>query len=509
MSDILVFTPPVSEAICGVPNELAEICGWLHKEGYDFDQKCLGTLSKSINRGNFREDHIDLDVYEDNDRLLDYLLNGENQDISKIAKKFGNLLDIASYDIIIVVAPTEFIAPSKDLYLIRSLPILKEAAKNKTTIIGGLESETSKNSARLSYIDYVIRGDMELPLSKILKHELDEQVLGNCPGLYYAKGDELKENGSYSHPVNEKATPYFEPEILDQMRDYFAFKYLIIPYKLGRGCSQNCSFCSLFEDQNFDYKDVDKVVSDLKVIKEKTGSTKIWFTDRNLFNNPDYMYKLAERLIEEDLDLSWSGMSIIVPRNQEYYNKLSESGCVALQHGIESVSDSVLHRMRKSQTKSMIEDVLKKESKAGIKPYGLFITDYIDESWSEYNETIEFIEDNKELRGGRVASLNVYATERQPIYKNPEEFGVELTSKSGDNWIKEALDQSVSFSDSKDLDESEKRRIRRFKERYFNKKIGYELFLKNYMLENPVRGLQFQFKNFFGDYEGDISHYYV
>lgn len=508
MSDILVFSPPIDVSISGVPTNLVEICGWLDQEGYDFDQVCLSTLTKSKNKGRLTKDYVDLSLLS-NENLLEYLEDGEQNDIPEIANRLGDLMDIDSYDIIIVVAPTEFIASHRDFYLMRSLPILKERAEDKITIIGNLESKGSKNCVQLPYVDYVIRGDMEIPLNKILDHELENEKLDDVSGLCYTESGEIVDNGKYKHPVNMKATPYFESELIGQLKDYFAFKYPIIPYQLGKGCSQDCSFCSLFEDQTFNYKDIDKVVNDIQKIKEKTGSSRIWFTDENLFNDPDYILGLAERLIEENIDIKWAGMSIIVPREQKFFDKLSKSGCVALQHGIESVSDSVLHRMRKSQTKSMIEDVIEKESNSGIKPYGLFLTDYVNETWDEYNETIDFIRNNDDLRGGRVVSLSVYATERQPIYDNPKEHGVSIESKESKNWMREALDQSVKYSDARDLDEEERGKIRKIKEEHFGRKIGYELFLKNYMRRNPLKGLQFQIKCLVGDYKNDISHYYV
>jgi len=323
------------------------------------------------------------------------------------------------------------------------------------------------------------------------------------------RGGEVLCGEPYQHPMEMKPRPYFEPEILEKDAETNVLKQPIIPYQLGRGCSQDCSFCNLFEDQKYQHKSVDKVVKELRQLKERYGYNYFWFADRNLFNDPDYIEDLAERLKEEELDILWGGLGIIVSRDQEFFDTLAEGGCKAIQHGIESASDSVLHRMRKHQTREMIENTLEKEYKAGIKTYALLITDYVDESWEEYNETTEFIKQNKYLYGGRASSLIIYPDSNQPLYRNPEEFGITIQESRTDEWMEKSLNFRVPFKDSRRHKLEEKECIKELKRKHLEKTMKKELSLKNFALKHPVTFVKMQARKLYTKNYAGVSHYFV
>jgi len=511
MKDILVFSPPVPEEY-PQPIEspkLGEVSGILKQEGYEFDQKSLFAECRYRNRNRFKKDVIDLSVFAER-RVISYLKGEQDRCIIKEANKMADILDIESYDVVIVPLQGDSVISTRDVRLLMALPILKERiTEEQIVIIGGPKITSRMEFLEFSFVDYVVDGDFEVPLLNIFRHEFEGEELVVEPGVMVERGGEVLCGEPYQHPMEMKPRPYFEPEILEKCGKFSLLNISVIPYHMGRGCTQNCSFCTYFEDQKYQHKSVDKVVKELKQLKKETGAEHVRFVDENLFSNPEHLKELAERFKEEGLDISWNGLSIIVSRDQEFFDTLAEGGCKALYHGIESASDSVLHRMRKHQTREMIENTLEKEYKAGINPFAGFITDYVDESWEEYNETVDFIKQNRHLMGAEATSLRIYPTERQPLYSNPEEFGIEINEEIGEDWRGIVHDYNISFEDSRGKISKAQDSQRQFKENYLQKLADRELFLKNYGRDYPITFLKLQLRKLYTKDYVDITHEYV
>lgn len=510
--NILVFSPPVPEYVPQSHESyiLGEICGWLKQEGYDFDQKSLFVECRYRNRFRFQNDFVDLSVFNF-DQVKKYLKQGDAE-VSSEAAKLANLLDIESYDAVIVPLQDNQVISTRDVGLLAALPVLKESSGDHITIIGGDNITEKMELARFSFVDYIIRGDMEIPLNRILGKEFRNQKLDNDIGLMYMKDGDLRKAEPYQHPIEMKAKPYFERDLLDKYAEVTALKKPVIPYKLGRGCSQDCSFCTYFEDQKYQYKSVNKVTRELDELSQEIGTDYIRFVDQNLFNNPDYLESVAKSLFESNVGVKWGGLGMIVSRSQEFFDTLSRGGCKMIYHGIESASDSVLHRMQKHQTREMIENTLEKETKANIKPFGGFITDYVNETWDEYQETIDFVKNSDCLLGGEAFSLRIYPTERQPLFRNSEDFGVQLLDQSQKNnesdWLGMDGHYNISFKDDKGI-KNEAGSRSKIKEKYLQRMIDKHLFFKNYALENPLTMIKLQIRKLYmKDYE-DVTYGYV
>ncbi|MFB6190602.1 MAG: hypothetical protein ABEJ91_03450, partial [Candidatus Nanohaloarchaea archaeon] len=126
--DILVFSPALDEsAFMPMVNAgLGAISGWLKEEGYDFDQRSLLAECREMNRYRLWEDYVDISVFEHGD-VVDYLRGGENRDIAREANKMADMMDIDSYDVVLV-------SVKSDDALAKGLPVLKERAQDKLVV---------------------------------------------------------------------------------------------------------------------------------------------------------------------------------------------------------------------------------------------------------------------------------------------------------------------------------------------------------------------------------------
>ncbi|MFB6146017.1 MAG: radical SAM protein [Candidatus Nanohaloarchaea archaeon] len=478
---ILLFSPAVDEdSFMPMINAgLGAVGGWLKKEGYDFDQKSMMAECRYRNHYRFRKDAVDLSVFE-RERVISYLRGNDDPEISRESRKMAEILKIDEYDILLV-------SSKSDGALMTALPLLREHAEDKLVVIGGSHTLTNElDIVRLPFIDYGVRGDGEIPISAILEHELDGEPL-DAPGIVRMEGGELKRNEPYKHPLNMKPAPYYEQEILEKIKDISYYDRALIPYQFGDGCTQDCSFCNYFENQKYQYKDIEKVISELEGLKAETGSNAVFFTDSNLFNDPNYVERFAESIEKRGLDIDWGSQAIILARRQEFFDKLAESGFKTLFHGIESASDTVLHRMHKAESRRMIEETLEKESNAGIKPFGFFITDFVNETMEEYYETVDFFREQTDLVGAGIYRLEIYKDENMPLYSDSGSFDIELIENDYRDFIERSLPVPLDFREKgKPRNDS----LGKSKLQDMQKKADYHLFLKNFGTKNPSKFLR-------------------
>lgn len=197
---MLVFSPPVKEdSFMPMLNAgLGAISGWLRQNDYSFDQKSLLAECRYRNRYRFKEDHVDLSVFE-REEVIEYLRGEEKPAISREANKLGDILNIDSYDKVLA-------SVKSDVSLMICLPILKERCSDKLTVIGGpLTLSNDLEIVKLPFVDYGVRGDGEIPIKKILEKEMEGKEISNEIGLVYDTEDGLVKRDPCKYPMERKA----------------------------------------------------------------------------------------------------------------------------------------------------------------------------------------------------------------------------------------------------------------------------------------------------------------
>jgi len=160
---------------------------------------------------------------------------------------------------------------------------------------------------KYSFLDYIIRGDPELPILSLLKNEDITQV----PNLIYRDDSEVRVNiQTYrADPELLSTLSYTNLEYLFDYKDYINFtdRFLGFPIYVGRGCVHNCLYCGASREAMLRHnvgknektygmvvRSVDSIIDDLKVIKKYTNRIFISYeSDMRL------MKKLLRRISED------------------------------------------------------------------------------------------------------------------------------------------------------------------------------------------------------------------
>ncbi|MDM7925919.1 MAG: B12-binding domain-containing radical SAM protein [bacterium] len=162
----------------------------------------------------------------------------------------------------------------------------------------------------------------------------------------------------------------------------------ILPYDASTGCWwRNCRFCPERAEANpHSAVPPDRVLSDLKLLKEKTRPVLIHFLDNAL--SPS----ILDRLAADPPGVPWYGYARLSGRwtDPGFCAAMKASGCVMLKIGLESGDPEVLERMGKGIQIGDASVILNNLRKAGIASYVYLLFGTPWESESAAARTLDF-----------------------------------------------------------------------------------------------------------------------
>jgi radical SAM superfamily enzyme YgiQ (UPF0313 family) len=174
-------------------------------------------------------------------------------------------------------------------------------------------------------------------------------------------------------------------------RDLFKEGAYFIPNTISttRGCSHNCSFCSvtLFFGRSYRCRPIAEVIIEIKAIDKETP---IIFVDDNIVGKPSYAKELFRALIP--LKLKWLGQSSVnIAKDEELLKLAAASGCIGLLIGFESLSPASLAGIgKKINVINEYEAVIRKIHSYNIGIHGCFIFGLDDDDEDIFKRTVRF-----------------------------------------------------------------------------------------------------------------------
>ena len=217
-----------------------------------------------------------------------------------------------------VVAISSFTAQIKEAYQLAD----RYRALGTTVVLGGLHV-TARPVEAIAHADSIIIGEGET-LWPVLLADLNR---GELRQIYDARGTSFDFSGA---PM-----PRFE--LLDIER------YNRLTVQTQRGCPFRCEFCaaSMRISSVYKVKPVEKVIEEIRRIKDIWPHPFIEFADDNTFANRKHGKKLMRALAAEHV--RWfTETDVSVAEDEELLKLMREAGCAQILIGLESPSHSGL-----------------------------------------------------------------------------------------------------------------------------------------------------------------------
>ncbi len=169
-----------------------------------------------------------------------------------------------------------------------------------------------------------------------------------------------------------------------------------LPVQAGRGCVNQCSFCSVacLYQGRYLKRPVVEVMRDIAEIK-RLGYNQILLLDDNIFSDRLYTKALCEAI--KPLNMKWmTQCTVTIGDDVELLRLIKDSGCIALSFGLESITQSSLDGMDKPWARvSDYERLIKAVRSEGIQVSTEMVVGADGDTMDSILKTAEFINDLK------------------------------------------------------------------------------------------------------------------
>jgi radical SAM superfamily enzyme YgiQ (UPF0313 family) len=342
--------------------------------------------------------------------VADIFKEGIKQAISEIVKANPLLVGIS------VVDPKERLA-------IDFIKRIKRRLSDSKIILGGPAVSTAKQRQIFldqagRDIDLFVVGEGEEKCYEAVDRVKQEKSLEKINGTIVKTADGWEETLLKPSKTIEQI-PFPTYQEFD-MGSYG--KSLLVEW--SRGCYNRCSFCKNWRLFPFYRpKAPEEALNELKYQINIYGIKKFTVVDSILNGDPDKLYQICSLIIDNDLDIEWSGQ--IAPSEKmsySFFKHMHRAGCRQLQIGVESADNSVLKKMRKSYTAEMSQKTIRDAKRAGIETEIFIIIGFPGEDESAFKKTFDFIKRNKAYID-TIKSINtLHLVAGTEVYEKSQDF---------------------------------------------------------------------------------------
>ncbi len=264
------------------------------------------------------------------------------------------------------------------------------------TVMGGPHASTRPEEA-LQHVDAVIIGEGEFVWPRMLS-DLEN---GELNSVY---------EGGVTNDLKNLPRPR-----RDLLNNRFYIPLTMV--ETTRGCPHHCDFCgvSRFFGHGYRKRPLEDVASELRDLfwpgfRHKMSRfiaglgldlpyfierRLVYFVDSNFAADLNYTRKLMDTL--KDLDVLWWGHTTVdIAWDDDFLDRMRESGCIAVNIGFESLSQENLKTMHKSFAgASDYAEAIRRIHARGIGIMGTFVVGFDGEDLSIYDRIHRFVLENR------------------------------------------------------------------------------------------------------------------
>jgi radical SAM superfamily enzyme YgiQ (UPF0313 family) len=244
--------------------------------------------------------------------------------------------------------------------------------RGRKVVMGGSHASALPEEA-IKYVDAVVIGEAEEAWQELI----EDFINGKLNSFYRCHGKPSLNNLPLPRRDLFKQGVYFIENCV----------------QTTRGCPFDCDFCSVssFYGRTYRVRPIAEVEKEIRTLK-KNGI--VFFADDNIVGNRAYAKELFKMLSPHKL--KWIGEgSITMAADDELLKLCSDSGCVCMIIGLESILQENIESINKSKVNQVkqYKEAIKKIQSYGIAVYGLFMFGLDHDDRDIFKKTVDFIID--------------------------------------------------------------------------------------------------------------------
>lgn len=314
--------------------------------------------------------------------------------------------------------------------------ILKQKTKAHINIGGNFFGRVADNLVQRPdffdlFADSLLVEEGEKPvvdLAKYIDGKITIEEVSNL--IYKAEDGDIK--------VNTKAVPLKLDEVANidltgfDLSKYFAPE-TVMPFQTSKGCYWGkCSFCDQDFGQNFNVKNVDKLLEEIAEVKAKYGISKFEFIDESV--GPSYFSEMSEKMLKLELQVDYfSNARLETAFSKDILEKARKSGLRMLLWGLESGSNKIMELINKGIDIEKRFEILKNSSDSDIWNFAFIFFGFPAETIEDAKSTIEMLCRNNDIihsYGRSVFTMGKHTKLRD----NPDAYGIIGVSEQQDEF---------------------------------------------------------------------------
>lgn len=229
-------------------------------------------------------------------------------------------------------------------------------------------------------LHYIFMGEAEETIVELLDHLEKKKDVRKVAGLVLRDGDRILHTSPRATIDDLDSIPRIAYELYDfSLYTPLPLQYKelpIAPYMSSRGCPYHkCAFC--FQSGKFAQKwrrnSPERVVADMKCLKENFGIREVAFWDDIFLIDIKWLTRFCELIEQEKLDMTWQCYGYGAVTTKPMLELAKKHGCWAVFYGIESGNQNSLDLIGKGFTLEKMRQVVQWTHEAGLDTRASFI----------------------------------------------------------------------------------------------------------------------------------------
>ncbi len=285
---------------------------------------------------------------------------------------------------------------------IKLIRLIKQLLPDVKIVIGGYHASLMHEEIAASFeadlIDFMIRGEGEEACRRLVNALEGGDRLEDIASLSY-KPPATPAKFVHNHRGELLDLSRLKPPIRDKRRltwGYHIMNSKIEVLETSRGCTRNCSFCSMqhIYGRSFRTFPIERVLADIDDIYYNRKTRWIFIADDNLVLDTERVITICDAIIARryrKLNLIVQADCITMSKNEEMVRKMALAGIKSIFLGIENVSQKNLAMAHKGNIVDASRKAMELCHKYGIMVVGGLIFGFPDDDETAIIENYQFL----------------------------------------------------------------------------------------------------------------------
>ncbi|MBA3065168.1 B12-binding domain-containing radical SAM protein [bacterium] len=292
-----------------------------------------------------------------------------------------------------IVGLQTFFTTVQHCYAVASL-VKKISGRTKIICGGPQATGLPEEFLKRDEIDFVVRGEGEIVFHKFLEAFEAGTGYEQIQGLCWKNGGQLIITPPAPLVINLDDVPFPAWHLfpMDKYRSPADRRgSRVIHMMTSRGCPFRCRFCAtnLTFGRTYRYHSADRVIQEMKYLKERYKPDEIHFFDDIFTLNRARTLELCQKM-KNEIRLPWACETRVNTVGLNLLKQMKEAGCYKISYGVESGSTRLLKLIRKDITLEQCRRAFRYTKQAGIETMGLFMLALPGETREDSFKTINF-----------------------------------------------------------------------------------------------------------------------